>query len=142
MHLFKTEAPPPIPEGARIQFHFPEERRPDVPIPALNDALTCIRAELARLRAVLAAGEGTRTMTVLDRADIVARAASSAASAAGERSQRQLFAAVIEAAEAQAIQEAAHRARALVSSIGAERQRRDAADKAAAEIARIHAATE
>lgn len=143
MELTVPKTPPPPPEGAHITFHFPGDSfRPGTPLPALKDALAAVRAELTRLRAVIAAGEGTRPLAVLDRADADARADGRKASAAADLSQRQFAGGVIEEAEALAIQAVATRARASIHAIGVERQRRAAADEAAAEIHRIHEATE
>lgn len=141
MKLFPPKAPPPIPADAVVHFHFPEERRPDVPVPALNDALAAVRAELARLRAVVAAGNGARPLGVLDAAVAEARDAHHIAGIAHERSQRQLAAGVIEEAEAVEIQARGGATHARLIAVGAERQRRVAADAAAADIHRIHEAT-
>jgi len=131
--IFTPRAPKPAPEGARFRFHFASDAaKPPVVVPTvqLDDAVSRVQAELASLRATVAAGSGTRSAGELQ-ADIGrTQAEATAASKVLERKRAQCVAGLIEIAEVAEIERERNSVAAKVRALQDELQKRNAADAA------------
>ncbi|BAO86010.1 hypothetical protein [Caballeronia cordobensis] len=139
MGLFKPRAPKAPPEGARIQFHFASDRQVSAAAASpvqLDEAIKRVQAELASLRATVAAASARSAKSI--EADIERRKPESAAlSAALDKKRAQCMAGLIEISEVEQLAREREAKAVVWRAQQAELQRRNAADAAQAEIDRI-----
>lgn len=138
--LFRPRAPKAPPEGARIQFHFASDK-PVTPVAAppvqLDAAIKRVQAELASLRATVAAG-GKRGASAIQ-ADIERRCPPdpTLSTKALENKQAQCRVGLIDISEVNELVRARDARSAVWRALDAELQKRNTADAAQAEIDRI-----
>lgn len=137
MGLFRPRAPKAPDAGARFHFHFASDAgKPPVVVSTvqLDDAVKRVQAELASLRATVAAADGTRSASELQ-ADIErTQAEATAASRVLERKRAQCIAGLIDIAEVAEIERERNSVAAVGRALQDELQKRTAADAAQAAI--------
>lgn len=139
MKLFKPRAPK-LADAAQIVATFPVETgRPGaIPTPVgLADAVSRVKQEIASLRAVIGAAKGLRSSSELATAVAESNADGRAKYIELERLQRQCHAGLIDLPAVEVVFKEYNRILARTQALQSEKQKREAADKAQAEIDHI-----